>query len=113
MSLDLRPEAVALVGAFALGWMSRNLLHYLLDRRMHGVPSLAARLSVELVHNDDDLDLLAQMLRALTSHAAWRRPGWCPPVRQAVREFLSRIDTVHDHTSARGPERNGTAQTGP
>lgn len=113
MSLDLRPEVAAVLGAFAFGWLSRNLLHHVLDRRMHGVPSLAGQLCVELALNEDDLDLLARLLQALTSHAAWRRPGWCPPVRQAVREFLARIDTVHDPASARESERDGTTATGP
>lgn len=99
--------ALALVAAFVLGWLVRNLLHRLFDRKMRGVLSQVAQLCMQLVANEGDLDLLARLLQALTSHAAWRRPGWCSPVRQEVRELVVRLASVHDH----GPSREVPQET--
>lgn len=106
-SINLYPEATALAVAFAFGWWGRNLLHRLLDRKMHGLLSLTAQLCTQLAPNEGDLELMARLLRVLGWHAAWTQPGWCPPVRQEVRDFLTRLATVHDCRFSRDPARGG------
>lgn len=95
MSLDLRPEALAVLGAFALGWLSRNLLHRALDRKLRGVLDLVAGLSLNLEPNANDLQWLARLVWALRRHAVRARPGWCPAARQEVREMIARLETLH------------------
>ena len=89
------PSGVGLVAAFVLGWLTRNLLHRALNRKMHGVLDLVAALVIVLMPNAADLQLLARLVRALIAHAAWERPGWCPVARQEVRDLIARLETAH------------------
>lgn len=86
----------SIVAAFIVGWLTGNLVHVLMDRKLFGgLLDTAAALAVRLLPNPYDLELAVRALRVLKDHAARERPGWCPPAREELRELVGRLEALH------------------